>query len=160
MSDISTKTAALQGYEKISGLPAGKLIFSKLISRKAPYFRSIDPRIIELRPNYMSASLRKRKAVTNHIGTVHAIAMCNLCEYIGGTLMEVSRPRTTRWIPRGMQVQYLAKAETDLRGVCELGPVNWNEKGSVICHVEVLDTAGQKVMQADIDMYISPVQPG
>ncbi|WP_372765617.1 hotdog fold domain-containing protein, partial [Litorivivens sp.] len=112
MSAEFPKTAALKSYEKIRDVPGGKLVFSKIISRRAPYFKSIDPRILELRPNYMEASLRKRKAVTNHIGTVHAIAMCNLCEYTGGTLMEISRPNTTRWIPRGMQVQYLAKAET------------------------------------------------
>ncbi len=156
MSAEFPKTAALKSYEKIRDLPGGKLIFSKIISRRAPYFKSIDPRILELRPNYMEASLRKRKAVTNHIGTVHAIAMCNLCEYTGGTLMEISRPNTTRWIPRGMQVQYLAKAETSLRAVCELKDVDWSKKGSVICHVDVLDTTGKKVMQADIDMYISP----
>lgn len=157
MSDHAAKTTALKGYERIRDLPGGMLIFSKLISRKAPYFKSIDPRITALEPGYMQASLRKRKSVTNHIGTVHAIAMCGLCEYVAGTLMEISRPNTTRWIPRGMQVQYLAKAETNLTGTCRLGEVNWAEKGSVVCHVDVTDTAGRKVMQADIDMYISPV---
>lgn len=154
---MPSQSAALKAYEKIKGLPGGTYLFSKIISRKAPYFKSIDPRIIELRPNYMSASLRKRKAVTNHIGTVHAIAMCNLCEYTGGTLMEISRPNTTRWIPRGMNVKYLAKAETDLTAVCELKDVDWSKKGSVICHVAVKNTAGETVMTADIDMYISPV---
>ena len=155
---MTAKSSALKSYEKIQALPGGNFIFSKIISRKAPYFRSIDPRIIELRPGRMAATLRKRKAVTNHIGTVHAIAMCNLCEYVGGTLMEISRPPTTRWIPRGMEVKYLAKAETDLTGICELKEVDWSKKSSVICHVDVQNTAGETVMTADIDMYISPMR--
>ena len=39
-------------------------------------------------------SLRKRRAVLNHIGTVHAIAMANLCELACGMLMEVTIPTT------------------------------------------------------------------
>lgn len=152
----SRMTAARKGYEKIRDLPAGKWLFSKMVSRHAPYFRSIDPRIIELRPGYMSARLRKRKSVCNHLGTVHAIAMCNLCEYVAGTLMEITRPATTRWIPSGMQVNYLAKAETDLTGVCEIGDIDWDNKGNVLCHVVVSDTGGNVVMTADINMYISP----
>ena len=59
--------------------------------------------------------MRKRRAVQNHIGTVHAIAMCNLAEMAAGTLTEISIPASMRWLPKGMQVQYLRKAETDVR---------------------------------------------
>jgi len=52
--------------------------------------------------------------VLNHIGTVHAIAMCNMAELAGGTMTEVTVPATHRWIPKGMTVEYLKKAETDL----------------------------------------------
>ncbi len=53
---------------------------------KAPYFRSIKPLFRELRPGYYEILLRKRRSVTNHIGSVHAIAMCNVSELAAGTM--------------------------------------------------------------------------
>lgn len=71
---------ALALWRRLERWPLGKLAFSRAISWKAPYFASISPRFEELRPGYARVSMRKRRAVANHIGTVHAIAMCNLAE--------------------------------------------------------------------------------
>jgi acyl-coenzyme A thioesterase PaaI-like protein len=53
--------------------------------------------------------------VHNHLHTVHAIASCNAAEMAMGMLMEATVPTTHRWIPKAMNVQYLAKATTSLR---------------------------------------------
>lgn len=50
----------------------------------------------------------------NHIGTVHAIAMCNMAELAGGTMTEVTVPSTHRWIPKGMTVEYLKRQKQTL----------------------------------------------
>ncbi len=80
---------------------AGLWIFSRLVCLKAPYFASIRPVFIELEPGYARAQIKKRRAVTNHLGTVHAIAMANLCEFVGGILMDISINPEMRWIPQG-----------------------------------------------------------
>jgi hypothetical protein len=49
--------------------------------------------------------------VQNHIGTVHAIALCNLAELCAGLVTDVSIPRDMRWIPQDMTVRYLRKAK-------------------------------------------------
>ncbi len=56
----------------------------------------------------------------NHIGTVHAIAMCNMAELAGGTMTEVTVPSTHRGFPKAWTVEYLKKAETDLIAVAAL----------------------------------------
>ena len=53
--------------------------------------------------------MKKRRAVTNHLKTVHAIAMCNMAELAGGLMTEVSLPQGKRWIPSGMTVKYLKR---------------------------------------------------
>ncbi|BBM04266.1 DUF4442 domain-containing protein [Microbulbifer sp. GL-2] len=63
--------------------------------------------------------LKKRWSVTNHIGTVHAIAMCNAAELAGGVCLDVSLDRRFRWIPVGMEVKYLKMAKSNLKAVCE-----------------------------------------
>lgn len=100
--------------------------------------------------------MRKRRRVTNHIGTVHAIAMANLCELVAGTMTEASVPKSMRWIPKSMTIDYLAKAETDVRAEATLAPVREGEAQNAVVSVDVFDTAGKRVVHSDITMYVSP----
>jgi len=81
--------------------------------------------------------------------------MCNLCEFAGGICMEASIPNHRRWIPIGMEVAYIKKAETDLLAICDLGNPNWDNIDHQICHVSVSDKNGVEVMTADIKMKVS-----
>lgn len=145
----------LATQEKLKKVPFGNAIFSGILARFAPYFTTIKPKVVELRPNYMKASMKKRRAVHNHLKTVHAIAMCNLCEFTGGILMEASIPKHRRWIPVGMTVNYVKKAKTDLTATCDLSSVEWDTCDKVICHVSVRDTNDVEVMNAAITMLVS-----
>jgi acyl-coenzyme A thioesterase PaaI-like protein len=155
---VSQSNLLLSAWKTLSPLPLGKRAFSKLTGLKVPYFRSIDPTMIELRPGRCEALLRKRWSVTNHLGTVHAIAMCNLAEYCGGLLAEASVPASHRWIPKGMTVEYRLKAETDLTAVCEYSPLPefGDQAFDWPVTVNVSDTAGQVVFSAVIQMCVSP----
>lgn len=94
--------------------------------------------------------------MANHIGTVHAIAMANLCELVAGAMTEVSVPRSMRWIPRGMKIDYLAKAETDLTGEATLPVIRDGEAQDIVVPVAVTDKSGKQVVLACITMYLSP----
>ena len=98
--------STLDIWNKTSALPAGKWTFTRMLCLKAPYFASISPLFEELKPNYCKISIKKKRSVLNHLGTVHAIAMCNMAELAGGTMTEVTVPSTHRWIPKGMTVEY------------------------------------------------------
>jgi len=148
-------SAVINMYQKLSKLPFGKRIFSRLLNAKAPYFKSIKGQILELESGYGKAFLRKRRSVQNHIGTVHAIAMCNLCELVGGLTIEATIPKHKRWIPKGMQVEYLKKAETNLTATTEIKDIDWNTINIVAVKVDVKNDQEIVVMQASIDMYIS-----
>lgn len=143
-------------YERCVRLPFGKSIFSKVLCFKAPYFGSIKPLFLELRPGYCEILLRKRRAVTNHIGSVHAIAMCNVSELAAGTMLEASLPDTMRWIPKGMTVSYLKIAKTDLKATCEMSLESLEEAGELPIEVKVTDTNETEVFNAVITMHISP----
>lgn len=144
-------------FTAMSRLPLGRELFTRGVCRTAPYFGSIRPLVTDLRVGRCEASLRKRRAVQNHIGTVHAIAMCNLCELVGGLLIEATLPPALRWIPKGMTVRYLKKAATDLKAVLEWTPSLGDDfRGDVVLPVQVFDADGVVVMEADITMYVSP----
>lgn len=145
----------LKLQDQLKNVSFGNSIFSGILARFAPYFTTIKPKVEELRPNYMRASMKKRKAVHNHLKTVHAIAMCNLCEFTGGILMEASIPKHRRWIPVAMTVNYVAKAKTDLTAICDLSDVDWDTCSEVVCNVSVRDTSDVEVMNAAITMKVS-----
>lgn len=148
--------ALIAAWRRCEPLPFGRALFSRAVCWKAPYFASIRPRFEELRPNFSRVSMRKRRAVTNHIGTVHAIAMCNLAELAAGTMTEASIPATMRWLPKGMQVEYLKKAETDVEATATMEAVAEGPAREVPVAVEVRDRAGTPVCRATITMWVSP----
>ncbi|GAA5108643.1 hotdog fold domain-containing protein [Alloalcanivorax gelatiniphagus] len=117
--------AVLDLWNKTSALPMGKRIFSLAFSQKAPYFATIRPRFTVVEPDHAELVIRKRRGVHNHIGTVHAIALCNGLEAAMGALAESTIPRDRRWIPKGMEVAYTAKADSDITCIAETDPEQW-----------------------------------
>ena len=148
----------LDAYHRLTRWPGGRWLFSRLVCWKAPYFASIVPRIESLEPGRGIASIAHRRKVSNHIGTVHAIALCNLAEFVGGLTCEVSIPRDMRWIPKGMDVQYLKKAKGTMRAVATpmIPIVSAGAGYDLPINVDVVDSAGEKVFHAEIRMWMSP----
>jgi len=128
--------------------------FSAMIGQTAPYFATISPRFVELRPGYAEVTFAKRKEVLNHLGTVHAIALCNAAELAAGTMTDASIAAGYRWIPKGMTVEYLAKAEGDVVAIADGGDIDWQSTGDMV--VPVTAYVGEKaVFRAAITMYVS-----
>ena len=150
--------SVLDLYRRITRWPAGHWLFSRAVCIKAPYFSSIRPRIDLLEPGRCVASLRHRRGVTNHIGTVHAIALCNLAELAGGLAIDAGLPSSMRWIPKGMTVEYLRKAVGTMRAVATTAqPVAEADAGYELpVEVDVTDPAGVPVFRARIAMWVSP----
>ncbi|MDC0663809.1 hotdog fold domain-containing protein [Marinobacter sp. SS21] len=128
--------------------------FSNMVCQQAPYFSTINPQLTELKPGLAEARVPFRKEITNHLGTVHAIAMCNVAELVAGLMTDVSIPSGGRWIPQGMTVNYLAKAKTDLRAVACGEAVDWDTAGEKVVPVEVFNEEGEKVFTAEITMNV------
>lgn len=151
---MSGSNYVMDMWQKLSPLPGGKFLISQVISRKAPYFKTVGATIEELRPNYTKVTMKKRRAVQNHIGTVHVIAICNLLEMAMGVCAEASIPKHLRWIPKGMSVDYTAKAGTDITGVAEINPADW-KPGDLDVKVTAMDTNGTPVVVGVIKLWIS-----
>lgn len=150
--------SVLSLYRRITAWPAGHWIFARLVCLKAPYFTTIAPRFVALEPGRCEVRIRDRRRVHNHIGTVHAIALCNLAELSAGVMTDATLPADLRWIPRGMTVEYLKKAVGTMRGVASAdAPVPASgHTGEWPVEVEVSDGAGDVVFRARVRMWVSP----
>lgn len=135
----------------------GKRAFSVAFAKKAPYFGSIHPLVNQLRPNYAEVIVPNRKGNHNHIGTVHAIALCNGLEMAMGALAEVTIPRDKRWIPKGMTVSYTAKASTDITCIAETDQERWDTAdGDLAVRVKGIREDGTVVIEGTINLWVTP----
>jgi acyl-coenzyme A thioesterase PaaI-like protein len=133
---------------------AGPEAFSKMACQMAPYFSTINPLISELRQGAATVQVPFCREITNHLGTVHAIAMCNAAELAAGMMTNVSIPNGARWIPKGMSVEYLAKAKSSVTAVANGEAVDWTTEGDKVVPVDILDADGKKVFSAQITMNV------
>ena len=140
----------------------GERLFSFAFSQVAPYFWSIRPRFTVIEPHHAEVVVPKRRAVKNHIGTVHAIALCNGLEAAMGVLAEATIPPGKRWIPRGMEVAYTAKATSDITCHADTDAAQWGEAalpdsgGEVAVRVKGLRTDGVVVIEGTIRLWVTP----
>ena len=149
-------------WNKTRTLPMGSRIYSVLFAQKAPYFASIRPRFVTIEPNRAELLIPDRRRVHNHIGTVHAIALCNGLEAAMGALAEATIPADKRWIPKGMEVSYTAKAAGDVTCVAETDAEQWTDDAlpdsggdlPVRVHGELAD--GTRVIEGVIRLWVTP----
>jgi acyl-coenzyme A thioesterase PaaI-like protein len=150
--------SVLQLYRRITRWPAGHWLFSRLVCLKAPYFTTIAPRFVALEPGRCEVRIRDRRKVHNHIGTVHAIALCNLAELAAGVMTDATIAANMRWIPKGMTVEYLRKAVGTMHGIATPGTALTDVGGGADWPVEVQvrDAGGETVFRARVMMWVSP----
>jgi hypothetical protein len=147
-------TYIMRTYKKALKLPFGARLFSAYAARKAPYFRTVHPLVTHLEPNHCEIFIKKRRAVENHIGTMHVIAIANGLEMAMGFLAEASIPKNLRWIPKGMDLAYPAKADSGLTCVATVDPAAW-KPGDLEVKVVARKSDGTEVVTGTIHLWIS-----
>ena len=144
-----------QIYEKVRTLPFGDWLYMRLLCFKIPYFGTIRPYIVEFRRGKCAIGMKKRSKVLNHLKTVHAIAMCNMCELTAGLCLESVLPCEFRWIAKSMEIHYLGKGQSDLTAVSSLDGIKWHDRLDLPVPVDIKDKQGQSVAKATVFMYVS-----
>ena len=156
LTDTTTAGPTLRAWIRVHKSTFGRWLFARTVAKRAPYFGTIKPKFLDLQPKLCRVWMKKRRAVENHIHTVHALAMGNLCELAAGMCTEVTIPTGMRWIPRGMTIEYLAKAETDVTATARLEKTEWTQAENVAVPVSVRDVNDKEVVRAVISVYVSP----
>ena len=152
----SSVPAVLTWWNTARRLPLGERLFSRAFAFKAPYFATIRPRFTVIEPDRAELVVPDRRRVHNHLGTVHAIALCNGLEAAMGALAEASIPSHRRWIPQGMEVAYTAKAKGDITCLAETDRQQWTDgRNDVVVRVRGTDQQDTVVVEGEIRLWVT-----
>jgi acyl-coenzyme A thioesterase PaaI-like protein len=175
----SEQNRVLRLYKQFSKYPFGKTLFSYFFSFHCPYFLTLGASIEDVKPGFgkfrdkcfkvplfkkasticlsiAQVSLKQRWITQNHIGTIHAIAVCNLIEMTMGLVVEASIPSHLRWLPMGMDVSYLKKSAKKVVATSSIDPTSFFQlekyPGQAIVPIEVKDGDGNLVIKGDVSL--------
>ncbi len=152
----ASTSEVLRRWQKLSGKPFGKLLFSIGVGRMARYTGTIRPRVQELRPGYARIRMQDRAAVRNHLKSVHAIALMNLGEVTTGLAMLAGMPDDARAIITNLSIEFKKKARGTLEAECATTPPASNEKREYQLEAKIRDTSGEEVARATARWLVGP----
>ena len=128
-----------------------------MIGFMIPYSGSIAPRVVELRPGYAKVQMRDRRAVRNHLHSVHAIALMNLGELTTGLAMSLAMPDGARGIVTGLSMEYLKKARGLLTAECMAPAFDATVSAQHDFRANIVDAQGDVVARATAHWLVGPV---
>lgn len=143
-------------WEKFSGLPGGKYLFSKAVGKAAPYTGTIGAEVVELRPGFAKVQMKDKKKVRNHLNSIHAVALVNLAEVTTGLAMTSGLPEGARGILKGLNIEYIKKARGLLVAECSAEVSESTERRELEIQGDIMDQSGDVVARATAIWLVGP----
>ncbi len=154
------ETRLLDLWRRLSPLPGGRWLFSRLLGRIVPYSGTVRPQVRELEPGRSVVQMKDRRGVRQHLGSVHAVALCNVGELSSGLAMMAGLPPSVRGIVTKIEIEFLKKARGLLTATSEArapddvtGPIDH----PVVADIH--DEAGDLVARVTVHWRLAPRKP-
>jgi uncharacterized protein (TIGR00369 family) len=156
---LSGRNLIRDAWNLLASLPGGRVVFSRLVGRAAPYTSTIGASVVALRPGFAQVEMSDRKGLRNHLQSVHAVALVNLAELTGNVALAYSLPDDARFIVSGLSIEYLKKARGTLTAVSDCPVPSSNQRREYEVPVSIRDQAGDEVARAVLRSLVGP-KPG
>jgi uncharacterized protein (TIGR00369 family) len=127
-----------------------------MLGRMVPSTGALGARVDALEPGFARVTLRDRRGVRNHLGSVHAVALANLADVTSGLAMLTALPDDARGIVVHLGVEYLKKARGTLTAECRC-PAPSGVEETVTVTADVMNAAREVVARARVQWLIRPV---
>src|SRR3989449_7238015 len=97
-----------------------------------------------------------RRAVRNHLHSIHAVALANLAEVTSGLAVTIGLPASARGIPTTLSITYLKKARGTLTAEARCAIPDASREAEHDFESVISDAAGQVVARATVRWRIGP----
>lgn len=143
-------------WDKLSRVPGGRTLFSRMVGLAAPYTGTIGAKVVELERGRSVVTMRDRRSVRNHLRSVHAVALANLAELTGNVALAYSMPEDARFIVAGMDLDYVKKARGTITGRCACPVPETADRAEYQVPVTLHDPSGEVVVRATLRTLVGP----
>jgi len=146
----------MERWTRAKGSRLGRWLFSRAVGRFAPYTGTIGARVEQLGPGRSVVTMRDRKAVRNHLASVHAVALTNLVELTGSLSIIASLPPGSRMIPIRLETDFIKKGRGLMTAEASCVIPSSNEEAELPATVVIRDPAGDEVARGRVTVVIGP----
>ena len=147
-------------WRRLAPLPGGRWLFGKLLAWGIPYSGSIGARVRLLEPGHCILLLRERRAIRNHLRSIHAVAITNAGELASGLAMTTALPAGSRAIVTKLATEYLKKARGTIVVECRVAdPPRPSVPMEVVIEATLTDKAGDLVARVQATWRVAPPEP-
>ncbi len=137
--------------------PFGRWIFNQIIRVINPYTGALKADVCELGKGFARIKLRDRRALRNHLNSIHAIALTNLGEYASGLALITLFSANMRGIPVEINIEFFKKARGVLMAQCrtQLPELLTGQEAEHIVIAEIRDADDDLVARAEVRWKLS-----
>jgi acyl-coenzyme A thioesterase PaaI-like protein len=136
-----------QGWDRLSKIPKGNVVYSRLIGKIIPYTGTIPFLVEELGEGYAVVTMRDTRMVRNHLESIHAIALANLGEFVTGIALSYTLPPKARYILVNLRVDYVKKARGLLTARSSFEIPKWGPHQELLVYGEIFNSKSELVVK-------------
>lgn len=156
LQNLASPSSLRNLWSYLRNVPGGGVILGRILGRMAPYTGTIQPEVVELEPGRAVIRLRDRRAVRNHLNSIHAIALMNLGEVATGVAVMFTLPDGARGIITKLSMDYLKKARGTLTAECVCPEISSTERKEYDVVADLKNADGDVVARAHARWMIGP----
>jgi acyl-coenzyme A thioesterase PaaI-like protein len=156
LSRLASSETLRRTWNVLRHAPGGGVLMGQILGNLAPYTGTIRPEVVTLEEGYARVRMRDRRAVRNHLSSVHAIALMNLGEVATGVAMMSALPGDMRGIITHLEMDYLKKARGSITAECRAPVAVAGERREYDVQADLTDEAGEVVARARARWLIGP----
>lgn len=138
-------------YDNLNRLPAKvrDTSFTAIFNAAVKYAGTTGIRYQHISPERSVVTLKNRKRVQNHIGSVHAVAMTMIGETATGSIVALNVNSDQLPVIKTMKIDFVKRAVGDMRAEAWLTPeqielIQTTDKGEVEVGLTITDAEGKE----------------
>ncbi|MFG0318962.1 MAG: DUF4442 domain-containing protein [Planctomycetota bacterium JB042] len=150
----------LARWRRLESKPLGAWLFSRRLAAMVPYSGTIVPRVVRLEEGLARVRMHDRRAIRNHLDSVHAAALMNLGELASGLALLSALPDERRAILVRFRTEFTKKGRGTLEAEGTIpADVDLGRADEVEVVAVVRDGAGDEVARVRADWKLGGPAP-